>query len=155
MQHSSFTFPLRFLCIWLNSQFDGNDNRTLNFHRTVLEAYWELDAGIGTKMTANNCTFSSFASFLVSVHFCLSFFEKTLTPSPNFRHFHFGECWFLCSQWMRDRDGAWWYRKYRIWGPETRGNSRGVRVASLHQIWCSSGWYPRSRPNREDIVEIT
>ena len=37
------------------------ENRDLNFHRTVLGAYWELGAGIVTKMTAKSCTFSSFA----------------------------------------------------------------------------------------------
>ena len=34
-----------------------------NFHWTVLEAYWEFGAGIGTKMFALNSTFSSFVSF--------------------------------------------------------------------------------------------
>ena len=44
----------------LTSLLGGNPNRGLIFHRTVLEGYWELGAGIGTKMTATNCTFCSF-----------------------------------------------------------------------------------------------
>ena len=59
------------------SLLGGNANRILNLHRTVLEAYWKLGAGIGTKITATNCTFSSFASFFVSALPDLSFFRKT------------------------------------------------------------------------------
>ena len=44
----------------------------------VLEAYWELEARKGTKMTAKNSTFSSFALFLVSNFFRLSFFRKVI-----------------------------------------------------------------------------
>ena len=72
-----FTFPLNSFAFDCTSLLGGNGNRILNLHRTVLGAYWELGADIGTKITAKNCTFSSFASFLVSVLSGLSFFRKT------------------------------------------------------------------------------
>ena len=47
-----------------------------NFHRTVLETYWELEARTGTIMTARNCTFSSFHLFFVSKRLHGVFLEK-------------------------------------------------------------------------------
>ena len=47
-----------------------------NFHRTVLETYWELEARTGTIMTARNCTFSSFRLLLVPKRLYNVFFGK-------------------------------------------------------------------------------
>ena len=56
-----------FLCISFvfdcTSLLGGIPNQDLIFHRTVLEGYWELGAGIGIQMTATNCTFGSFRYF--------------------------------------------------------------------------------------------
>ena len=49
-----------------------------NFHHTVLETYWELEARTGTKMTARNCTFSLWSLFLVQKYFYSNFFIKTV-----------------------------------------------------------------------------
>ena len=47
-----------------------------NFHHTVLETYWELEARIGTRMTARTRTFSSFRLFCVLKSVCSVFFGK-------------------------------------------------------------------------------
>ena len=70
-----------------NSKGSKKYNRCIKWKLTVLEAYWELEARKGTKMTAKNSTFSSFALFLVSNFFRLSFFRKVIWPPLENRTF--------------------------------------------------------------------
>ena len=82
----------QFLCI----SFTFRDIRSLaemqiviaNFHRTVLEAYWELGSGIGTKMTAKY--FQLVLSASSCGNFVFVFFFKnglSFSPKQNFRRF--------------------------------------------------------------------
>ena len=44
--------------ILINCSFHENRNRDLNFYRTVLEGYWELEARTGTVEKLQVSTFS-------------------------------------------------------------------------------------------------
>ena len=80
------------------SLLDGKYVQAFNFHQTVLGAYWELGVGIGTKMTARSCTFSSLGSFWILV-LCVScvfgkpseFVSKTQLRSPPIFELRRGE----------------------------------------------------------------
>ena len=56
-------FPLCFLVFDCASLLGENRNRDLNFYRTVLEGYWELEARTGTVGKLRFSTFTSFAQF--------------------------------------------------------------------------------------------
>ena len=82
----------------VTSLLEGKYIQALNFQPTVLGAYWELGVGIGTKMTARSCTFSSLGSFLILV-LCVScvfgkpseFVSKTQLRSPPIFELRRGE----------------------------------------------------------------
>ena len=63
-----------------NSTGSKKQIRDTKWKLTVLEAYWELGARKGTKMTARSSTFSSFRCFRVFETVCFSFSEKTGRP---------------------------------------------------------------------------
>ena len=74
----------------VGSLLGGNAKRILILHRTVLEAYWEFGNGVGTKITATNCTFSLLASFFVSVRSTLLIFRKTKLKCWNRQKWSWG-----------------------------------------------------------------
>ena len=51
------------LCNGVTSPFGRNGKGDANFHRTVLEDYWELEARTGTRMTATTRSFCSLSLF--------------------------------------------------------------------------------------------
>ena len=69
---------LHFLCNSKDRTLANMQIEIGNFHRTVLETYWELEARTGTIMTARNCTFSSFRLFFVPKRLYGVFFGKTV-----------------------------------------------------------------------------
>ena len=110
--------------------------RGFDFKWTVLATYWKLRARTGTKRKPLVSTFTPTNLFSFPGKRCFPNWDKTnwlwIGIRTNFAVSFWGRCG--SAVWMEEN-----IAKYRIWGLETWGNSRGVLEASLHQIWCPSG----------------
>ena len=58
--------------------FDENEKQDLNFHRTVLEDYWELEARTGTVGKLQVSTFSFSEYFLTKLQMSPLKFDETV-----------------------------------------------------------------------------
>ena len=97
--------------VW-RSLLGENTNENFNFHRTVLEGYWELGARTGTRMTAARSTFPSLGLFSQTKTNFLENFEKLRKCWTKTQFRRWGSQW---KCWIKSRE----WRICHMYRPET------------------------------------